>query len=205
MRIALFAAALVPAVLAAYTPDAPEAPPDPPAVLADTAWVWPEHAENLQVLPDSTSAEELRHVMESFTRGLGVRCSSCHVGAGSDFRMWDFASDAKGHKTVARGMMRMAAEINTRLVPASTAGHHHGDHSGGAEAPSEHAADHDRHSADPASEHGDAMAEHAAEHAAEHMSERVEVGDLEMPVSCWTCHRGHSEPEPMPPAPHDAH
>ena len=205
MRIALLVAALVPAVLAAYTPESIEAPPAPQAAPADSVWVWPEHAENLQVLPDSTSADELRHVMESFTRELGVRCSSCHVGSGPDRRTWDFVSDTKGHKNVARGMMRMTAEINTRLVPAAVAGHHHGgDPSEGAEGhAAEHGMDHAAgHDADHGAEHD---SDGDASHAGEHASGRVAVASLEMDVSCWTCHRGHSEPESMPAATPDSH
>ena len=114
LRLASLAAVLSVAVVAAYAPDAPAAPrtvlPAAPAVLPDSTWQWPEHAENLQVLPDSTGAVHLRHVMQSFTRALGVRCSECHVGSGSDFNTWDFASDAKPHKNAARGMMRMTIQ-----------------------------------------------------------------------------------------------
>lgn len=157
---------------AAYVPAAPAAPASR-AVLPDSTWQWPEHSRNLRVLPDTTSAATLRLTMQGFTRSLGVRCSACHVGSGPDFNTWDFASDAKPHKGVARGMMRMTTELNASVVPASLGAHHHGPpaaHRGSAE------------HAHAAPEHG-----HAGEHA-------------ETFVTCWTCHRGQSHPETMPPA-----
>src|SRR5690606_237366 len=74
--------------LAAYAPSpAPAARPPAPA---DTGR-W----ENLLVLPDTLSRDEIRDIMRGFGRALGVRCSHCHVREGEDF---DFASDAKPEK-----------------------------------------------------------------------------------------------------------
>jgi hypothetical protein len=105
------------AVLAAtaYTP-APEPRLERPVVPGDTdRWAWPENPENLQVIPQDIGADNLRAIMQNFTRSLGVRCSFCHVGQG-DFLNWDFASDANPHKNVAREMMRMTRELNTELL-----------------------------------------------------------------------------------------
>lgn len=157
----------------AYAPAAPAAPASPavlPTVLPDSTWQWPEHSRNLRVLPDTTSAATLRRTMQGFTRSLGVRCSACHVGSGSDFNTWDFASDAKPHKDVARGMMRMTAELNASLVPAALGAHDHA-----APAPTHRHAD--------GAEHVHAA---APERAPEHAEELV---------TCWTCHRGQSHPE----------
>ena len=53
--------------------------------------------------------------MRGFTDALGVQCGFCHVREGEE---WDFPSDAKGHKEVARGMMRMTWQINHEILPA---------------------------------------------------------------------------------------
>jgi hypothetical protein len=45
--------------------------------------------------------------MASFTAGLGVQCSFCHVQ--------DRSSDENAHKTVARTMMLMVNEINAKF------------------------------------------------------------------------------------------
>ncbi len=72
---------------------------------------WPDEAENLEVLPDTTGSDRLRAVMQHFTDALGVQCGHCHVGEG-DLSNWDFASDEKEHKEAARVMMRMVRSIN---------------------------------------------------------------------------------------------
>jgi hypothetical protein len=106
----------------AYAP-APPPPAERAVAPADTEWAWPEHAENLQVLPDAIGAEGLRNVMRAFTQSLGVRCSHCHVGEG-DFLNWDFASDANPHKEIAREMMRMTRQINVDLLDDIEGLHH---------------------------------------------------------------------------------
>ena len=78
----------------------------------------PEKFTNLQVLPRDIPREELVRVMRGFTGALGVRCNHCHVGPGpATLEGFDFASDDKETKRVARVMMRMTQEINTRLLP----------------------------------------------------------------------------------------
>ena len=155
-------------------------------MLPDSVWTWPERSQNLRVLPDTTSAATLRRTMQGFTRALGVRCSECHVGSGRDFRTWDFASDAKPHKEVARGMMRMTTDLNTRLVPAALGVHDH---------------------AVPAAEtseihrHADGR-EHVHQHAAAPAETREHAAaPAATLVSCWTCHRGQSHPDTMAPPP----
>ena len=155
-RLAVPLAAFAAFAVLAYAP-AP-APTDTPArdlAPADTEWAWPEHAENLQVLPADIGADGLRDVMRGFTRSLGVRCGFCHVGEG-DFLEWDFASDENHHKEVARQMMRMTQGINADWL------------------------------ADMEHLHVDIDAANPATFA----------------VTCWTCHRGSSEPERVPP-PHE--
>lgn len=83
---------------------------------AQGRWQWPEHPMNLKVLPKDTHAEQLRQTMGMFVRGLGVRCTFCHVGKeGEPLSSYEFASDEKANKNRAREMLRMVHSINDRL------------------------------------------------------------------------------------------
>jgi len=60
-------------------------------------------------------------IMRGFAGALGVRCNFCHVGEDPDnLDGYDFASDEKEVKRVARAMMRMRAEINGPLLAATS-------------------------------------------------------------------------------------
>lgn len=84
---------------------------------ADTTWTWPDRAENLQVLPADTGPFELSQIMRGFTQALGVRCQHCHVGTEEmSLVEFDFVSDEKDHKEVARQMMRMTWAINNDML-----------------------------------------------------------------------------------------
>ncbi len=79
-----------------------------------------EHEEpapkNLKVLPKTTTGEEVRQIMKTYSRSLGVRCNHCHAGKkqeGDPFMRMDFAADAKPEKEIARKMMVMVDSINT--------------------------------------------------------------------------------------------
>ena len=81
----------------------------------------PDSLINTQVIPKSTPVMDVVGTMRNFTSALGVRCQFCHVGSeGQPLGEFDFASDQKRNKLVARQMMRMLAEINKRLdtIPA---------------------------------------------------------------------------------------
>jgi hypothetical protein len=84
----------------------------------------PDSLINVKVFSKSTPVMDLVGTMRNFTGALGVRCTYCHVGSeGQPLSEYDFASDDKRTKLVARQMMRMLAEINTRLdtLPGRTA------------------------------------------------------------------------------------
>lgn len=103
----LFGAMLI--LAAAVAPSRAQSPPKPD-------WSWPAKAKNLKVLPADTPPEKLRANMIGFTRALGVRCTHCHVGTEDQpLSTYDFPSDEKPNKTVARGMMRMLATVNDQL------------------------------------------------------------------------------------------
>jgi tetratricopeptide (TPR) repeat protein len=78
----------------------------------------PDTFTNLQVLPKDVDRRALVDAMRGFAGALGVRCNHCHVGEHADtLEGFDFASDDKETKRVARAMMRMTREINDTLLP----------------------------------------------------------------------------------------
>lgn len=88
------------------------------ASLTRPAAQIPEKFTNLQVLPKEIPRGELISRMRSFAGALGVRCGHCHVGKNAEtLEGFDFASDEKETKKVARTMMRMVQEINDKLLP----------------------------------------------------------------------------------------
>jgi hypothetical protein len=76
-------------------------------------FVWPARISNARALPAEIGADRLRATMVGFSRSLGVRCTFCHVGTeGQPLSTFDFPSDARPNKTIARGMIRMVARLN---------------------------------------------------------------------------------------------
>jgi tetratricopeptide (TPR) repeat protein len=74
--------------------------------------------ENLKVLPEDISSDDLSNTMRGFAMGLGARCETCHVGEpNTPLHTFDFASDEKEMKQKARLMLQMVNEINGELVP----------------------------------------------------------------------------------------
>ena len=72
---------------------------------------------NLKVLPKSIATREFIEMMRGFTRGLGVRCSTCHKGEEDmPLEKYDFPSDDKLLKRKAREMIRMVNTINERSM-----------------------------------------------------------------------------------------
>src|SRR4051794_35695374 len=112
-QVALASAAAIFAVSVAFAQTT--APP------ANTpAFANPPH-KNLKVLPQDIPGPQLLGTMKFFAQSLGVRCTFCHVGTeGQPLSTFDFASDAKDHKKIARDMMRLAQHINTEHLPAIT-------------------------------------------------------------------------------------
>lgn len=76
----------------------------------------PDSLVNVQVIPRTTPVIQVIGTMRNFAGNLGVRCQFCHVGEeGLPLEQFDFASDEKRNKLVARQMMRMVQEINRRV------------------------------------------------------------------------------------------
>ena len=90
-----------------------------------TAKFPPDSLRNTRVIPHSTPVIDVIGTMRNFAGDLGVRCQFCHVGKeGEPLERFDFAADEKRTKLVAREMMRMVQQINSRLdtLPGRAAG-----------------------------------------------------------------------------------
>lgn len=87
---------------------------------------WPpDSLINTHVIPRSTPVTQVVGTMRNFTGDLGVRCQFCHIGQeGLPLERFDFATDEKRTKLVAREMMKMVQDINRRLdsLPGRAAG-----------------------------------------------------------------------------------
>jgi hypothetical protein len=96
--------ALFAAGVAAQTSTTPAAAQQPPPMT------------NLQIYPKETPRPEIVATMQGFVQALGVQaaggCGYCHVGTAPAF---DFASDTKPAKTVARKMILLSRDITAKL------------------------------------------------------------------------------------------
>lgn len=75
--------------------------------------------KNLKVFAKTTSGEEIKKIMKTYTKSLGVKCDHCHVGKqqeGRPFPKFDFASDEKPEKEIARKMIVMVDSINLNFL-----------------------------------------------------------------------------------------
>ncbi len=78
-----------------------------------------DHPQNLKVLPKDISEKDLHDVMKGFCLSLSVRCGFCHVSEkveGQERPKFDFASDNKPEKNIARKMMLMTEAINHNYI-----------------------------------------------------------------------------------------
>ena len=67
--------------------------------------------QNLQVLPKDWTTQQVQQMMRTFTGGLGVECSHCHVGTQADR-----AKDDNPKKDIARKMLKMTMAINNEFL-----------------------------------------------------------------------------------------
>ena len=80
------------------------------------AGIW-DDPENLQVLPENISPEELGMTMRGFAQGTGSRCSACHVGkVEADLGTYEFELDDKEKKLKAREMIQLVQSINDQIA-----------------------------------------------------------------------------------------
>ena len=73
----------------------------------------PNGFTNLQVWPTDTPRAVVLNFMQAFNRSLGITCDYCHVQRDGKF---DFASDEKREKRVARKMILFRDSINVELA-----------------------------------------------------------------------------------------
>jgi hypothetical protein len=96
----------------------------PAAASAQAAGHFPpDSLVNTKVIPHDTPVIQVIGTMRNVAIGLGVRCQFCHVGQeGMPLAQFDFPSDQKTTKLIARQMMRMVEEINRRVdtIPGRT-------------------------------------------------------------------------------------
>jgi photosynthetic reaction center cytochrome c subunit len=81
---------------------------EPPAGAAKKGGP-PQPHKNLKILKD----EEVGPAMKAFTVALGVKCTECHVQG-------NFASDDNPKKDVARTMITMVREDNSKFLDGKT-------------------------------------------------------------------------------------
>src|ERR1700686_3903254 len=62
---------------------------------------------NLKVLKVTTGPEVVQ-IMRTFTAGLGVQCNYCHIQGNN-------ASDENPKKEIARGMIQLAMDVNSKF------------------------------------------------------------------------------------------
>ena len=76
------------------------------AASAQAPGKWPpDSLINTKVIPKGTPVIQVVGIMRNFAGDLGVRCQFCHVGReGQQLTEFDFASDSKRNKLVARQM-----------------------------------------------------------------------------------------------------
>jgi hypothetical protein len=78
----------------------------------------PSEFTNLTLLPDDISQARLVGVMRGFAGALGTNCGYCHVGEDpATLENFDFASDEKETKRIARTMFEMVRSINEEHLP----------------------------------------------------------------------------------------
>ena len=76
----------------------------------------PDSLVNTRVIPHSTPPIQVIGTMRNFATELGVRCQFCHVGEeGRPLDQFNFVTDEKRTKLVARQMMLMVQEVNRRV------------------------------------------------------------------------------------------
>jgi len=70
---------------------------------------------NLQVLPKDISTDDLMKQMRGFSQALGVQCTFCHAMDKQTHKL-NFAADTKEDKGIARTMIAMNQEINSKFM-----------------------------------------------------------------------------------------
>lgn len=105
----ILAGAVVLFSISVATAQTPAPPAAQPALFAVPPY------KNLKIFPADITRPQLLANMKFFSQSLGVRCTHCHVGEeGKPLSTFDFASDAKDKKLLARKMLAMVHRINSQ-------------------------------------------------------------------------------------------
>ncbi len=70
--------------------------------------------KNLKVLPQDISKDSLNYLMKGYSNALNVDCNYCHAPQKDNPKKLDFASDEKIEKEIARGMITMTNDLNSK-------------------------------------------------------------------------------------------
>jgi hypothetical protein len=116
VRLALVLLPVLIAFVSAQTPPQGQMPPGggPP----QEHWK-PEKLTNLKVLPKDTTPDQIMDIMEHFRRSLNMGCLGCHKGQqGKPISSFDFPDDSKENKEIARKMVKLTDDLNTKYADA---------------------------------------------------------------------------------------
>lgn len=81
------------------------------ALIVAPRYARAEPAKDLRVLPKDMDKKEVKKIMKTWAKALGVECEHCHD-------MDDLTKDTK-HKTAARSMVKMVNTINAKYFAKS--------------------------------------------------------------------------------------
>jgi hypothetical protein len=115
---ALLAAVIVTVSTAAQAPQQPNQPLNDGVAHRVRQFPAPT---NLQVLPKTLTGNQVRDIMEGWSRNLGVHCDTCHTAdpgkkGPNGWPVLKFADDSKPEKKAARLMVKMTGDINENYV-----------------------------------------------------------------------------------------
>ncbi|MFQ5739573.1 MAG: c-type cytochrome [Acidobacteriota bacterium] len=79
----------------------------------------PDKFTNLKALPQDIGRKDLVNFMKNITFALDTRCWFCHEGEGDDLSTYNFASDKKHEKMIARSHIQMTREVNEKYFKDS--------------------------------------------------------------------------------------
>ena len=108
MRVFVGATVLFTCLVVTIAAQAQQGPPPPQGGRPGGPAQAPK---NLQVLPKDWTTQQVSSFMRTFTTGLGVQCTYCHVGT-----QQDRALDDKKEKLTARKMIAMTLAINDQYL-----------------------------------------------------------------------------------------
>ena len=77
-------------------------------IRADVAADMPDTFQNLQVLSEDITKDELKGIMNGFTEQLDVKCTFCHT-------LDEYDKDDNKHKVIAREMIKLVGHLREQI------------------------------------------------------------------------------------------